>query len=252
MENMDGVNWGELSSAGMELMEVPVRLALAVVKKSLLLPCVAAFTLLFTFVFSGALLAVAITVLTIPAAAATVDAAVVQRFEDLSLPAPTLSSVVVCHGFGCRFRTQIGLSAADHAKLTQLLATGRASAEAERKAVAEAVAWFERRVAPEAGTAAAKAYATGPLEAQPSQFDCIDASTNTTTTLMLLEELGLLRFHRLKAPVSRSPFLGLGVIHTTAVLVELQGRREWAIDSWVRNNGQPPDVLPLKTWYAGN
>jgi hypothetical protein len=44
----------------------------------------------------------------------------------------------------------------------------------------------------------------------------------------------------------------LGVIHTTAVLVELQDGREWAIDSWVRNNGEPPDVLPLKTWYAGN
>jgi len=188
-----------------------------------------------------------------PASAATVDPAVVKRFEDMSLPAPTPASVVVCHGFGCRLRTQVGLSAADHAKLTQFLAAGRASAEAERKAVAQAVAWFQRRVAPEAGTASARAYATGPLDAQQaSQFDCIDASTNTTTTLMLLEELGLLRFHRLIAPVSRNIFLGLGVIHTTAVLVELQGGREWAIDSWVRNNGVPPDVLPLKTWYAGN
>jgi hypothetical protein len=42
------------------------------------------------------------------------------------------------------------------------------------------------------------------------------------------------------------------VIHTTAVLVELQGGREWAIDSWVRNDGEAPDVLPLKDWYAGN
>ena len=187
-----------------------------------------------------------------PASAAAVDAAVFKRFEDMQLPAPTLSRVIVCHGFGCRFRTPIAVSAADRAKLTQLLAAGRANAEAERKAVAEAVAWFQRRVASEAGTATARAYATGPLNAQPSQFDCIDASTNTTTTLVLLQELELLRFHRLIAPVSRNIFLGFGVIHTTAVLVELQGGREWAIDSWVRDNGKLPDVLPLKTWYAGN
>jgi hypothetical protein len=186
------------------------------------------------------------------AATATVDAAIAKRFEDMSLPTPSPSSVIVCHGFGCRFRTPVALSSADHAKLAQFLAAGRGSAEAERKAVAQAVAWFERRVAPEAGTASAKAYATGVFDAQPSQFDCIDSSTNTTTTLLVLSELGLLKYHRLIAPVSRSPLLGLGVIHTTAVLVELQNGREWAIDSWVRDGGKPPDVLPLKQWYAGN
>jgi hypothetical protein len=188
----------------------------------------------------------------VPTAAASVDPSIADRFASFSLPTPTPTSVIVCHGFGCRFRTPIALSAADDAKLSQFLNGGHASAEAERKAVAQAVAWFERRVAAEAGTATAKAYATGPLDAQPSQFDCIDASTNTTTALLVLSELGLLKYHRLVAPVSRNPFLGLGVIHTTAVLVELQGGREWAIDSWVRNNGEPPDVLPLKSWYAGN
>jgi hypothetical protein len=188
----------------------------------------------------------------VPTAAASVDPSIADRFASFSLPTPTPTSVIVCHGFGCRFRTPIALSAADDAKLSQFLNAGHASAEAERKAVAQAVAWFERRVAAEAGTATAKAYATGPLDAQPSQFDCIDASTNTTTALLVLSELGLLKYHRLVAPVSRNPFLGLGVIHTTAVLVELQGGREWAIDSWVRNNGEPPDVLPLKSWYAGN
>jgi hypothetical protein len=186
------------------------------------------------------------------AEAAAVDALISKRFEDMSLPTPSPTSVIVCHGFGCRFRTMVGLTAGDRAKLAQILATGRASAEAERKAVAQAVAWFERRVAPEAGTATAKAYATGLVDGKPSQFDCIDSATNTTTTLLVLTELDLLHFHRLVAPVSRSPFLGLGVIHTTAVLVEINGGKEWAIDSWVRNDGQEPDVLPLKTWYAGN
>jgi hypothetical protein len=89
--------------------------------------------------------------------ATEIDSAIVQRFQSLSMSIPGTGSVVICHGFGCRFRTQISLSRADHARLTQFLTLGRSSAEMERRAVAEAIAWFGKRVAPEAGTAQAKA-----------------------------------------------------------------------------------------------
>ena len=60
------------------------------------------------------------------------ESAIVQAYAELSLTLPTPSLVVVCHGFGCQQRTAIGLGAADRAKLVELLAPGRASAEAER------------------------------------------------------------------------------------------------------------------------
>lgn len=80
------------------------------------------------------------------------DFAIERAYLDLSLKLPTTAAVIVCHGFGCTHRTEIGLGSADRARLTTLLAAGRASAEAERRAVATAVAWFDRRVGPEAGT----------------------------------------------------------------------------------------------------
>src|ERR1700733_13564216 len=58
--------------------------------------------------------------------AAELDPGIVARFATLSMSVPTIGRVVICHGFGCQRRTEIGLSRADHAKLAQLMAPGRA------------------------------------------------------------------------------------------------------------------------------
>jgi hypothetical protein len=179
--------------------------------------------------------------------AAELDSGIANRFQTLSMSLPSPGRIVICHGFGCRFRTEIGLSRADQARMAQLMASGRASAEAERVAVAQTIQWFEKRVAPEAGTAAARARAT--IVGDPTQFDCIDASTNTTSMLVILQQLGLLRHHRIEAPVSRG--LGFHVIHTTAVLQDLHSQTEWVFDPWTRNNGELPEVMPLAKWLEG-
>ena len=80
------------------------------------------------------------------------DASISEAYTSVSLPLPSTKMVVVCHGFGCTYRTAIGLSGGDRAKLAELLATGRTSADAERHAVATGTAWFDRRVGPAAGT----------------------------------------------------------------------------------------------------
>jgi hypothetical protein len=187
-----------------------------------------------------------------PALAASLDPGIVARFAELSLSAPTTQSLIICHGFGCKYRTEIGLSAADHKQLAKLLAAGRASPEAERQAVGKAVAWFQRRVAPEAGTAKAIARAGPSKSGDPSQFDCIDASTNTTDVLLVLEQLQLLRHHDVIGPSSRLSLVGHVSFHSTAVLAERRSGRKWAVDSWTRPNGEVPDIMPLETWSASN
>ncbi len=175
----------------------------------------------------------------------------VARFENLSLSIPTPQRVVVCHGFGCNTRTEIGFGQGDRAALVKLLAHGRASPEAERRAVAQAVAWFGRRVAPEAGTAGAKGRAGTASANDPTQFDCVDSATNTTSLLLVLEQLGLLRHHRLEGMASRMRPLDID-FHWTAVLSENRGGRKWAIDSWVTDSGREPEVRLLEEWYKGD
>jgi hypothetical protein len=175
-----------------------------------------------------------------------------EKYAEMSLSPPATARVVICHGFGCRSRTEIGLGKADHARLAQLMASGRASPAAERRAIARAVAWFARRVAPEAGTTKAVARANMKfIGGDPGQFDCVDTSTNTTTVFYVMDQLRLFRHHQLALPVSRR-FIIDGAPHITAVLTERRTGQPWAFDPWPHNNGELPDVLPVESWLSHN
>src|SRR5262249_33813897 len=50
-------------------------------------------------------------------AIAEVDPAVMAMLREWSLTSPNPSSVVICHGFGCAFRTEIALTDADRAQM---------------------------------------------------------------------------------------------------------------------------------------
>jgi len=99
------------------------------------------------------------------------DASISNAYASVSLPLPSTNMVVVCHGFGCERRTAIGLSTGDRAKLAELLAAGRISADAERRAVAAATAWFDRRVGPAAGTTRRIARANGMTQHDPGKMN---------------------------------------------------------------------------------
>ena len=84
------------------------------------------------------------------------------------------------------------------------------------------------------------------------QFDCYDETTNTSTYLTLLAQAGYLQWHRIHGWAGRGSLIGSdGWPHQTAVIVELQSRRAWAVDSWFEDNGRAAHVVPLDVWYAG-
>ena len=189
-----------------------------------------------------------LTLLGTPGVALELESDVVRTLEQLSLPVPDPANPVVCHGFGCAYRTGILLRNADKAQLKKLFgATAAKSAEAERRALAAAMAWFEKRVAAEAGTATAQARAGLGHAGDPSQFDCLDKTSNTVGVLAIVAEMGLLRHHAIDAPESRGFIIG-GLPHTTAVVRERKSGRKWAVDGWTHANGELPDVLPLEQW----
>jgi hypothetical protein len=173
-----------------------------------------------------------------------------RAYTELSLKRPTTTSVIVCHGFGCTHRTEIGLGSGDRARLATLLAAGKASAEAERRAIATAVVWFDRRVGPQAGTTHRIARAGVLTKTGPGQMDCIDTSRNTTSLFLILDQLRLLRHHQVDGPVARGYLLDGRGLHATAVLRETRSGKKWAVDNWTRNYGERPDVMPLEKWMA--
>ncbi len=181
------------------------------------------------------------------AAATDDEMRVTPWFEQQSLPIPTWSRFVVCHGYGCAFRTAVALRPQDRITLANMMKATNAAAE--RRGIAKVVQWFDKRVGPQTGTSRARAKAGG-IAGDASQFDCVDRTANTTGLLLVLSQWKLLKYHRIDPPVSRLSPLIAGAPHSTAVVTELIGGKSFSIDPWTHNSGELPDVTPLDQWLA--
>jgi len=157
---------------------------------------------------------------------------------------------VACHGSNCKHRTEVGLGPAEWQAVSALLRPAAASPAEERRQVALAIGAIERYVAPQAGTGGDVA---GNLAArnQSGQLDCVDETVNTMTALRMLAADGLLRWHRLGQPAHRGYIVDGMLPHNTAVLLETETGRPYAIDSFFSDSGEPAHVLPLGPWLAG-
>jgi hypothetical protein len=196
----------------------------------------------------GAIAACVAVLQAFPAAAGGLPDGLVNAYQELDLSPPSRDRVIVCHGFGCKFRSSVGLTAADHKALVGILNAGRASPEAERQAVAQAALWFDRRIGPVTGTVNHVARANWRYSGDARQFDCIDSSRNTTSLLLVIEELGLLRHHIVREPHARGMGFDGRPPHATAVLTERASSRRWSVDTWTRAYGQLPEIMPLERW----
>ncbi len=168
-------------------------------------------------------------------------------------------SFTVCHGHGCRLRTLVDLTERDWAPVADLFAEPAASAAVERDRIATAVGLIEAAVGRQAGTAGdvggtlnAFGVTGGGTTGFDNQFDCIDETTNTSVYLTLLAQAGYLKWHHIDGWAGRGSLIGSdGWPHQTAVIIALQSKRAYAVDSWFEDNGHAAYMVPLDAWYAG-
>jgi hypothetical protein len=184
------------------------------------------------------------------AEARELSTAITQMYASLSISPPTAEQMTVCYSFSCGRRWELVFTAADHKRLTDLLATGKASAAAERKAVQQAVVWFDRRVGPVIGTEKRVANADIRTFDAARNFDCFDTTRNTTSLLLILQEWGLLKHHVVGDPRFRGNILRGQLPHNTAVLTDLGTKVDWAVDMWPRGYGELPDVMTVEQWLS--
>ena len=160
---------------------------------------------------------------------------------------PTPSAFTYCSDHNCEVEHPVSLSEEQWAAVTEPLAAAGTDAGAERTALAEVVARYERAVAVQAGTGADEAGTH--VFSPPGQLDCVDEAVNTTRLLVMLQNRDLLHFHRALRPIHRS-FVGNSRTHMTAVIQEVGGPA-YAVDSWFRPSGQPADIVELDLWLQG-
>ncbi len=164
--------------------------------------------------------------------------------------APRGDRVAICHAFGCSRVTPVSFTKAEIARMAAPLARPAATPEAERRAISQAVQAFEAIVGRRVGTSSDEGGFERIGGGDPTQMDCVDEATNTTSLLLLLSARGLLRHHRVAHPASRGILLDGRYPHASAVIAETKGGAAWVVDSWPRANAEPPLVEPLPRWLA--
>jgi hypothetical protein len=175
------------------------------------------------------------------------------HFADFRVAAPVNNTVTVCHAYGCRMQTRFRFTDADIVELTALMSKTRKddSAAEERRAVAYAIGWIENRVGKAIGTDTDRPGMDFAASGDPTQQDCVDEATNTTSYLLVLHHNGLIRHHSVGTPFAKDQlWRGVsGWTHWTAVLEETASGQRWAVDSWIYANGENPAVVEVEKWY---
>jgi hypothetical protein len=162
---------------------------------------------------------------------------------------PHGNTLTVCSAYGCRHKTPFTFTHQDIATLTTVMASNRNQTAAdERKAIAKAIAWIENRVGRETGTWKDRAGIDFSAAGDPSQRDCVDEGTNTTSYLSVLAVHGLLNHHEVLRPIAID---GVGRwTHYFAIIREKASGQRWAVDSSMRANGQEPIIMQAEKSYV--
>ncbi|MGF1649802.1 MAG: hypothetical protein ACFCUN_05075 [Hyphomicrobiaceae bacterium] len=178
------------------------------------------------------------------------------HYATFKVPQPTGNVVHVCHAYGCQKKTRVRFDAATLAEIKSLMdKTRRADTPAEeRRAVAYAIGWIERYVGMKIGTSADRAGMDFAGSGDPTQQDCVDEATNTTSYLNVIASNGFLRHHTVGVPFAKENYLNgiAGWTHWTAVLHETSTGETWAVDSWIYANGENPAIVEASQWYISD
>lgn len=162
---------------------------------------------------------------------------------------PSLTSFEICQGGGCTHSDVLSLTSAEWENVIRLFTPMPQTAEAERAAIAQAIGMLEDIVGTKIGTAADRA-GTFNNRDYPHQQDCNDEAINSTTYMRLMQQAGLIHFHRILDTRTRK-FFFTGWPHSAAVIEDNGSKAEFAVDSWFYDNGYPATIVPIAQWKDG-
>lgn len=176
-----------------------------------------------------------------------------QHLADWGVQEPSKRAVSVCHAYGCQKITRVIFTNKDVKALAQVMRKIKKddSPYEERRALAYAISWLEIEVGKRIGTSTDRPGMDYRGSGDPTQMDCVDEATNTTSYLMFLYSHGLIKQHTVAIPISKGR-IWRGVKnwpHWAAILKVNESGVRYAVDSWPFENGENPAVVKLDEWY---
>jgi hypothetical protein len=163
---------------------------------------------------------------------------------------PDPAQFSICYGHGCNQSALMRLTEAEWNAVRQMFNPSPSDAAGEREGIAKAVGVLETVVGRRTGTDADRGGTFAGMFRE-NQMDCVDEAVNTGVYLAMIKKDGLMRFHDLRGPANRGYFIWGGWPHMAPVIADTQTGEEYVVDSWFRDNGRAPFIIPLKQWKGG-
>ena len=156
-----------------------------------------------------------------------------------------LPEITICYNYDCNRTAHVRPGADEWSTVVSQFNPAARSAVEEREMVRRAVAVLEHIAGTQTPTYRDRG--KNPIvDDWPGQMDCIDESTNTKRYLDLLQEWGLLRWHRVAERVYRAPHLFDQ--HWAGQIIELETLDRYVVDSWFLDNGNMPYIQAASAW----
>ncbi|SNT31003.1 hypothetical protein [Antarctobacter heliothermus] len=161
---------------------------------------------------------------------------------------PRPEAFYTCGSHNCSKRIAVSLSPQEWAKARAPLIRRAPSAGAERRALAEALRRLEVMVGAKTGYNSDLAYST--LQLAGKAQDCVDEMVNTAVYLALLDDAGLLRFHRPGQRVTIGFMTRRFWTHTVASIVQQDTGQEFIVETWAVDHGKTPYIMDRTDWAS--
>jgi hypothetical protein len=183
------------------------------------------------------------------------------HYSEFRVSPPQVNRIEVCHAYTCQMKTPYTFSKSEIIKISGIMRRVKRSdtpAE-ERRAIAYAVAHMETTVGKKVGIKDRPGM-DFVSSGDPTQQDCVDEATNTTSYLLVLQSNGLLKHHVVRTPMAKDNMIK-GVLkgkpveywpHWAAVIEEKKTGQRWAVDSWPFKMGENPGVDKVEDWYISD
>jgi hypothetical protein len=153
---------------------------------------------------------------------------------------------VQCSDFRCKTRIELDLSDDQWLNIKNIFDPPAKTALIEKHQIRQAIALMEQYTGEMTGTSLDKGenYSGSDI---PHQQDCIDESTNTFQYLYALDKRQWLKWHRVAGKLRRIVWFAS---HWTAMIEDLTDHQLYAVDSWYRDNGEPPYIQKIEDWQS--
>ena len=131
-----------------------------------------------------------------------------QHVAEFHVAPPDCNAVEVCHAYTCQMKSTFYFHPKDIAEIAAMMKkTKRADTPfEERRAIAYAMGLIETKVGAKLGINDRAGMEFGG-SGDPTQEDCVDEATKTTSFLLVLQTHGLIKYHTVGTPFSKEALI---------------------------------------------